>query len=169
MQEPEDDYQPAEPEKKRIGLGLIVSLGAISILIFLAIAVLMVVPLPTPSSAPSEQDASTTEGSLPSNVEQQVKDIFQGDIAQAVKLSDTADDGEISRVDIELLSQPESLAPVKKWTKLVCQRCAAIFEENSIDRDISVWAQYEKAICGRTYYRQDTGEYEFTKAEDLEQ
>jgi len=155
MQETEEDYQPAEPEKKRIGLGLIVSLGAISVLIFLAIAVLMVVPVLTPSS--------------PSNVETQVKDIFQGDVAQAVKLSDTADDGEIFRVDIELLSQPESLAPVNKWTKLVCQRCVAIFEENSLARDISVWAQYENAICGRTYYRQDTSEYEFTKAEDLEQ
>ena len=172
MQEPEGDYQPAEPQQKRISLWLIGFLGSISVLIFLGIAVLLVVPLPTPASAPSEEngeDAAATGGLIPGEVEEVVYNIVEGDIAEAIEISSIQDDGNIYSIDIELLSEPESYDPVRRWTKLMCQQCSGIFKEHDIDRDISVWAKREENVYGRTHYSQDTDEFEFTKAEDLDQ
>lgn len=169
MQEPEGDYQPPEPQQKRISLWLVGFLASISVLIFLAIAVLLVVPLPTPASAPSGENAATTGGSIPEEVENKVYGIVKGDMSEAIKISSVEDDGNIYSIDIELLSEPESYDPVRRWTKIVCQQCSGIFKEHDIDRDISVWAKHEENVYGRTYYGRQTDEFEFTKAEDLDQ
>lgn len=174
MQQPGEDYQQAEPEQKRISLWLIGSLGAISILVFLAIAALVVFPLPLPSSTSDnatrgeEEVPSETSASIPSEVEEEVRGIVEGDVSEAIEISNIEDDGHIYRIDIELLSEPESYDPVQRWTKIVCQRCSGIFKNHGIDRDISVWAKHSENVYGRTYCSQGTDEVEFTKAEDLE-
>lgn len=167
--QPAEDYEPLEPAQQKISLRLIGILGSISVLTFVAIFVLMLVPLPTPGSTTNEGEKKppAATSSIPEEVQQEVQGIIKGDIAKEVKISDIKDDGKVYRIDIELLSKPESYDPVKKWTKIVCQQCSGIFEKHNIKMDIRVEASHSKEIYGRTYYSQKTGKFEFTKGEDI--
>ena len=141
MQQPVKTYRQRKKEQGKISLWLIGFLGLSPILVLLLVFVVMYWPT---STTPS----STTSASISTQVEKEMED-----------------DGNVYRIDIELLSEPESNKSVVKWTKTVCEECYAIFEKHGVKRDISVRASYSGTVYGYTDYSQETGKFEFTQAE----
>ena len=148
----------AKRERGTISLKLIGFLGLSPLVVLMFITVVMYWPMSTPSaSAPRDVE--------PSKVEKKVYRIAKGDIGECIEISHVEDNGEVYLIDVELLSEPESNTTVVKWTKIVCEECAVIFEKYGVNRDISVRASYSGTLHGTTSYSQDTGEFQYQKAE----
>lgn len=167
MQQDEENQQ-IETEPHKISMWLIGMLGGTAILCFLLVIVLVVLPFLVPGPPTGEEEETSAASELiPEEVMLAINAIIEGDIDKAIKITDIKDDGKVYRIDIELVSEPESYSTVEKWTKIVCQRCSGILKEHKIERDIGVWAKYGENSYGRTYYTQDTGEFDSKKAEEL--
>jgi hypothetical protein len=122
------------------------------------ITVVMYWPMSTtPASAPRDVE--------PSKVERKVYGIVKGDIGNSIEISHVEDNGEVYLIDVELLAEPESNTTVVMLTKVVCEECAVLFEKYGVNRDISVRASYSGTLHGTTSYSQDTGEFQYQKAE----
>jgi len=122
------------------------------------ITVVMYWPMSTtPASAPRDVE--------PSKVERKVYGIVKGDIGNSIEISHVEDNGEVYLIDVELLAEPESNTTVVMLTKVVCEGCSVLFEKYGVNRDISVRASYSGTLHGTTSYSQDTGEFEYQKAE----
>lgn len=151
--------QQAKTEQGNISLKLIGFLGLSPIVLLMFITVVMYWPMSTtPASAPRDVE--------PSKVEKKVYGIVKGDTGQYVEISQVEDTGEVYCIDIELLAEPEVNTTVVRWTKIVCQECAVIFEKYGVNRDISVRASHSGTLHGTTSYSQDTGEFTYQKAQD---
>ena len=148
----------AKREQGNISLKLIGFLGLSPMVVLMFITVVMYWPASTtPASTPRDVE--------PSKVKKKVYGIVKGDIGQYVEISQVEDTGEVYCIDIELLAEPESNTTAVKWTKIVCQECAVIFEKYGVNRDISVRASYSGTLYVTTCYGQDTGEFQYQKAQ----
>ncbi len=154
-------YRKVRQEQGKISLWLIGFLGISPIAAFMFIIIVMNWP------------PSTTPDAVPSEVKQEVLSITDEAIGKYIEISKLKDDRNTYSVDIELLSEPETdnpekkWKPAKKWTEVVCQKCHTIFENHGIKRDINVWAYYSKSLYGRTSYTEETGKTEFKNADEL--
>ena len=150
--------QQAKRERGTISLKLIGFLGLSPLVLLMFITVVMYWPMSTtPASAPRDVE--------PSKVERKVYGIVKGDIGNSIEISHVEDNGEVYLIDVELLAEPESNTTVVMLTKVVCEGCSVLFEKYGVNRDISVRASYSGTLHGTTSYSQDTGEFEYQKAE----
>ncbi len=148
----------AKGERGTISLKLIGFLGLSPLVLLMFITVVMYWPMSTPStSAPRDVE--------PSKVEKKVYGIVDRETGRSLEISQVEDNGEVYCIDIELLAEPETNTTVVKWTKIVCEECAVIFEKYGVNRDISVRASYSGTLHGTTCYSQDTGEFQYQKAQ----
>ena len=172
MQQPEENYQPPAREQNKLSLWLMRIFALIAVTIFVLIAIGMICPmLPSSDNKTATNNTTVTDNTtaLERNVTKDIRGIAKGALGKQIQITNTKDDGQEYRVDIELLLEPETIIDATKLSGKVCEECVAILEKHGMSRNISVWAHYLDTTYGRTYYSLDTGSYKFQKPEDITQ
>ena len=163
MQRPGRICQQGKTEQGNISLKLIGFLGLSPIAVLMFFIAVMYWPASTAPAATSP--ASGAHQVIPSKVEKKVLGIVEGDLSKCIEISHVEDNGEVYRIDIELLSEPKSNTTVVKLTRIACEECVAIFEKYGVNKDISVRASHSETSYGATCYSQDSGTFVYEKAQ----
>jgi hypothetical protein len=98
-------------------------------------------------------------------------------VQKYIKIPEVEDDGSMYRIWMTLLFEPINYDQVQAWTDTVCKWSKRILDNNSVVRNICVWAirpvrtsweeEGKVKVYGRTFYDHHTNKFEFKKTEEI--